>query len=566
MFGGPGKGIPGLLCYDSLMTKGRNRQVTLLTCIFLCFATLAVYWQVWDFEFVAVDDHLYVTGNPAVLAGLSPQTIRWAATGIGAGNWHPLTWISLMVDSDIARFATWLFDVDFGRDNSGVYHLTNVALHLANVLLLFILLHQVTHHRWRSVFVALLFAIHPTRVESVAWVSERKDVLSTLFWLLTMMAYVRYVESPGFTRYALVGLLLALGLMSKPMLVTVPIVLLLMDYWPLQRLRIDNYWSLVREKAALFAMALVSSVITFLVQRIEGAVVPMDFIGIGPRIVNALVSYVRYIGKMIWPVNLASFYPLPQSGPPLWQGVAAAVALGVATYVAIRVARRRKYVLVGWLWYLVTMIPVIGIVQVGGQAMADRYTYVPYIGLFIAIVWGLAEALPLHRWRSGVWAAAFCGTIAVAVLASASYRQVSLWRDEISIWKHTIAVTGPNPRAHYNLGCAYSVRGMFDEAAEQYRLAIKIDPHRYDALNNLGFVMIQKDKPAEAEKYLRRALKLNPNFFDAHNNLGLALGLQGRIDEAIAHFRAALKIRPHDEKARANLETALARKGIFGSR
>ena len=583
--------------------KGDNR--IWWTGALLVVAVLAVYWQVWDFEFITVDDYEYVTGNPPVLAGLSPQTVRWAITGIGAGNWHPLTWISLMADTDLAKIMAWVFDASFGRDDSGVYHLTNLALHLANVIILFLLLNRMTGYRWRSAFVAILFGIHPMHVESVAWVSERKDVLSTLFWLLTTWAYVGYAEKPEIRRYALVAAFLALGLMAKPMLVTVPIVLLLMDYWPLRRgqgsgaggqgpensgqwtvdsgqAESDQHptpstqhpahdsrsptpvaWLLIREKLPLFAIAAASCVITFVVQRLEGAVAPTDFIGIGPRLANALVSYAAYIGKMLWPFGLAVFYPLAKTGTPWWWAPAAGAGLAAATYLAVRAARRHPYIAVGWLWYLVTLLPVIGIVQVGGQAMADRYTYVPYIGLFIATAWGVPELLGLRRVAGGSGLAARVGLAvlagaAVVVLMAAGYRQVGYWRNDASIWAHTIAVTGPNTRAHYNLGCSYDAAGELDLAAEQYREALRIEPSRPDAHTNLGFVLLRQHKLDEAKPHFVAALKQIPNYFEAHNNLGLTLARQGKIDEAIVHFRAALKMRPGNEMARKNLDAALA--------
>ena len=537
----------------------RDKRSNRLICACLVLLTLAVYWQVWDFEFVRVDDHQYVTGNPHVLAGLSPQTVRWAITGIGAANWHPLTWISLMADTDLARFVTSVLDTDLGRDNSGVYHLTNVAFHLANVVLLFLLLNRMTGFRWRSApkafGVALLFGIHPLHVESVAWVSERKDVLSTLFWLLTMWAYVSYVEKPEMRRYALVAVFLALGLMAKPMLVTLPIVLLLMDYWPLRRGRgsgargqgpessgqwtvdsgqaesdqnptpntrhpVPNVWPLIREKLPLFAIAAVSCVVTFYVQRAEGAVAQTDYLPLSVRVGNALVSYVAYIQKAVWPRGLAAFYPYTGEGAWLPAVAASGAALAILTYLALRAFRKRPEVTVGWLWYVVTLAPVVGIVQVGAQAMADRYTYVPLIGLFIPICWLFPEkpgGMRVARIGSAVLAA-----VVAAGLMVCAYRQVGHWRNDVAIWTHTLGVVGENPRVRFRLGCAYDDAGDFERAVADYRAALRMRPNDSDTRNNLGCALGQLGRLDEAVRELKEAARLDPSDMKTCGNLAMA--------------------------------------------
>ena len=559
--------------FGQSMGKPRVDRKLLLICAALVLAVGAVYWQVWDFGFIRVDDELHVSGNPYVLAGIGPQSVRWAfLSGTNTANWHPLTWLSLMADSDLARILTWVFDTEFGRGNSGVYHLTNLAFHLANTLLLFLLLNRLTGFKWRSAFVALMFGIHPLHVESVAWISERKDVLSTLFWILTTWAYACWVERPNRRRYALIAGLFILGLMSKPMLVTLPITLLLLDYWPLRRINHESakvrkhespesffvfspFRVFVIEKAPLFALALASCVVTFVVQRVEGAVAPTDFLGVGVRIANALVSYVRYLGLMVLPRGLAPYYPHPDRGLPWWWAPACALGFLAATYLVVRLRRKAPYVLVGWLWYLVTLVPVIGLVQVGGQGMADRYTYIPLIGIFIVIAWGAPDLLAAGV-RSG---AIRCALLAVAVLGvsvglmAATYKQVGYWRSDITIWSRAAEATSRNSAAHYNLGCAYDVAGELDLAAREYREAVRLKPGRADAETNLGYVLLRQRNYRQAELFLARALKSQPKSFAAHNDMGLTMIGLRRIDEAIHHFEEAVKLSPRDESARGNL-------------
>ena len=383
-----------------------------LVCLFLIITTFAVYWQVHNHDFINLDDDLYITENDQVQKGLSRESVVWAFTTTHAANWHPLTWLSHMVDFQL-----------YGLNPKG-HHLTNVFFHLLNTLLLFFVLQRMTGALWRSGFVAALFALHPLHVESVAWVAERKDVLSTLFWLLTIWAYTWYVERPRRTRYLLTLLTFTLGLMAKPMLVTLPFVLLLLDYWPLGRFQVGqldtalsapgqaslstrSVWSqtlrLIWEKAPFFALAAASSIVTFLVQKGGGAVRPWERFPITIRIANGLVSYVKYMGKMIWPSDLAVFYPHPGASLPIWQAVAAGLLLLSISIAAIRLAKNHPYLAVGWLWYLGTLVPIIGFVQVGGQALADRYTYVSLIGLFIIIAWGVSDIVAKWRYQRVVF-------------------------------------------------------------------------------------------------------------------------------------------------------------------
>jgi tetratricopeptide (TPR) repeat protein len=457
-----------------------------------------------------------------------------------------------------------------------------VGFHIANTLLLFLLLRRMTGALWRSALVAALFALHPLHVESVAWVSERKDVLSAFFFLLTVGAYVRYVEvqsrrakvqSPGagaprFTlhasRYYLLSLLFfALGLMSKPMLVTMPFVLLLLDYWPLQRSRPSalnsqpsTFFRLVAEKAPFVLLAAASSVVTFIVQRKGGAV--STALTFGERIANALVSYVRYIGKMFWPENLSILYPHPGHWPA-WQVMASASVLLAVSVAVILMGRKRPYLVVGWLWFCGTLIPVIGLVQVGIQSMADRYTYVPLIGLFIMLAWGIAELIPVRPWRGSALAVGAAALLAAC--ACLTGRQIRFWRDSEALFRHAVQVTRNNYLAYNNLGFYLSGQGRTTEAMENYRLALKINPAYEDALNNLGYALAGQKKYAEAIPLYEAALRIKPLHAEVHNNLGNALSETGKIDDAIKHYLIALQQKPDHADAHNNLGIALAMKG-----
>jgi hypothetical protein len=402
------------------MGKTSDKYWSLCIYLTLALATLAVFWQVLGHDFVNYDDPDYVYRNPNVQSGITLSSIKWAFTTGHAANWHPLTWLSHMLDWQL-----------FG-DNPGWHHLTNLFLHIANTLLLFAVLKRMTNALWRSAFVAAAFALHPLHVESVAWVAERKDVLSTLFWMLTIAAYLRYLERPGTGRYLLTLLIFALGLMAKPMLVTLPFVLLLLDYWPLGRFQFGqivksvgqqsrkslnafSHWKLSRhlllEKVPLFALSAISSIVTFLVQRTAGAVTSVETLPLKLRIANTFVSYLTYIQKMVWPSRLAMFYPYPDKTDLIWQTVVFALLLLIISLGVIWLMRRRRYLLTGWLWYLGTLVPVIGLVQVGDQALADRYTYVPLTGLFIIIAWGVPDLIAKWRFRKHALAAS-----AIAVL------------------------------------------------------------------------------------------------------------------------------------------------------
>ena len=510
-------------------------------------AVAAAYWPVRHFGFVRFDDPTYVTENPHVLQGWSLESIAWAFTSGYGANWHPITWLSHMLDVQL-----------YGLDG-GAHHVTNVVLHAASAAVLFAVLFRMTGAMWRSAAVAALFALHPIHVESVAWVAERKDVLSTLGWMLTLWAYTRYVRAPRASRYLLVLVFFALGLMAKPMVVTLPFALLLLDTWPLNRLesdgnRLASAWRLVREKLPLFAMSLASSVITYLVQRRGGTVAAGLRLPLAERVGNALVSYAAYLGKTAWPAHLAAYYPYPTVLPTATLLVSVLILAGISAGTMLT-ARSRPYLLVGWLWYLGTLIPAIGIVQVGTQAMADRYTYIPLIGIFIMVSWGIGDivrARPNLRTSSAVAA-----SVVVAACGVATRLQVRYWESSTTLWKHALAVTVDNYAAHTYYGNALASQGNADGAIAEYTEAIRIRPDYPEAHNNLGPALAQKGRVDEAIVEFNQAIRLRPNYADAHNNLGVALASQGKFDAAIAEYTEALRLDPDHPHARANLGLAL---------
>lgn len=535
---------------------------------FLILTVTAAFWQVGNHEFLQYDDVQYVTENQHVQAGLTGAGVVWAFTTTLAGNWHPLTWISHMLDCQL-----------YGLNPRG-HHLTNLLLHLVNSLLLFLVLQRMTGAYWRSGFVAALFGLHPLHVESVAWVAERKDVLSTLFWMLTMWAYVRYTERPGISRYALALCTYALGLLAKPMLVSLPFVLLLLDYWPLGRIwlnlptgdfRILDYIPArdrpqrslilrpVWEKIPFFVLTVASCIVTFVVQHMAGATESIDLFPVKVRIANALVSYVDYIVKMLWPARLGAFYPHPGANLPMWQIFGATFLLIAISIVVMRAAKRYPYLAMGWLWYLGILVPVIGLVQVGGQAMADRYTYVPLVGLFVMISWGIADFL--GDWRYGrIVLPVFAGLL-ISALMAITWFQMGKWRNSATLFEHTLRVTKNNNIMHNNLGGILTQQGRFAEAAVHYAKAIQIQPKHIKARNNLAVALVHLGKIDEAIVHYRKVLELAPNHAGAHNNLGNALIMQGKLDEGKAEFSAALEINPNYAEPHNNLGVILAREG-----
>jgi len=543
-------GVPG-----SALSIQREKIFRISICLFLCVSVAAVYWQVGNHGFLNFDDPLYITENPHVNSGVSFENIRWAFTSFHASNWHPLTWLSHMADCR-------LFGLEAGR-----HHLMNVFIHILNAILLFLVLHRMTKAMWQSAFVAALFALHPLHVESVAWAAERKDVLSTLFWMLTMGAYAFYVENPAPKRYLPLLLFFALGLTAKPMLVTLPFVLLLLDYWPLARFRIGKtaprsltagLAPLIREKIPLFVLSAAASIITFVAQKHGGAVETIESLSIPDRLANAAHAYVQYILKMFWPQDLAAFYPFPGSIPP-WEVAGSFALLALMTVAFIYTARRLPVLTVGWLWYLGTLVPVIGLVQVGSQAMADRYTYIPLIGIFVMAAWGVPELTKMARLKAA--GSGVAAVIVILSLAVVSWKQVSYWRDNLTLFGHAIEITDRNHLAHNNLGLAFLERGELDTAAMHFRKAAAYNPTQAEAYNNLGMVFMKQGRTDEATSYFRQALSINPNSAEAYSNMGDALASQGKIEEAMRCFRESLRLKPDNASAFVNLGYAAASQG-----
>jgi tetratricopeptide (TPR) repeat protein len=536
--------------------------------LLLLLTTAVAFGHVLHHDFVLYDDGLYITDNLQVQSGITWKGISWAFTSTHASNWHPITWLSHMLDCQI-----------YGISPYG-HHLTSLILHLANTILLFLVLNRATGGLWRSAFVAALFGLHPLHVESVAWVAERKDVLSTFFWMLTMWFYVRYVASPRLASYVLVVFFMALGLMAKPMLVTLPFVLLLMDFWPLRRLAVvpeDNAFDskngesktknknkaqllrLFVEKIPLLVLAAVSSVITIAAQQSGKAFAPLHALSLKIRLANALVSYVKYIAKMLWPQDLACLYTYPYNGLPAWQVAGAAVLLLSVSGLAIRAARRFPYVPAGWFWYLGTLIPVIGLVQVGSQSMADRYTYVPLIGLFIVISWGVAEFV--RSWRYGKAVLAIAAGIALSGLTISTWLQVGYWRNSTTLFQHTLRVSPDSAIVQNNLGFAFAQQGRLKVAVSHYREALRIEPYYLKARFNLGFALGKLGRLDEAIDNFSRLLHVKPEFAEAHYNLAVALSQENRLEEAIEHLRDAIRVEPDYAEAHNELGVLLARGG-----
>ncbi len=557
---------------NELLTKYRNFWI----CLILTLATFTIFYQVRGFGFVNIDDSLYVSKNQNIQGGITLKTFKWAFTATRAGNWHPLTWLSHTLDWQL-----------FGSNPAG-HHLVNLIFHIVNTLLLFLVLKQMTNALWQSAFVAALFALHPLHVESVAWIAERKDVLGTFFWMLTMWAYMRFVlkmkTAPLLSRlcnyhYLLVVVFFAFGLMAKPMLVTLPFVLLLLDYWPLGRIGRFNWqtiYRLVLEKIPFIILSAVSSVITFLVERNRGAVIELVDLSLKLRIYNALISYAKYIGMMIWPSRLAAFYPLHPYKLTIWYTGWALLLLLAISILVFRLAASHKYLFTGWLWYLGAFLPVIGLVQVGDQAMADRYTYITLTGLFIIIAWGLPDLLAKWQYKKNVLT--LSALLVILIMSVCTYSQLHYWRNSLTLFQHALDTTEDNYVAHFcvagalvsqnemdeaighyseviriepgylparvAMGDIFRNTGRLDRAVEEYRKALLLRPNEPDVLNSLGIVFTRQGKFDEAVECFEQALRIRPDFADAHANAGRALVLQGNPDQAIQHFEEALRLKP----------------------
>jgi tetratricopeptide (TPR) repeat protein len=512
-------------------------------CGALIALVLLVFAPVRHHEFLFFDDPLLVTQRPEVLRGLTWENVRWAFTNGWGCNWHPITWLSHMLDIQL-----------FGLDAGG-HHLTSVLLHAANAVLLFLVLQLMTGQAAPSAFVAALFAVHPLHVESVAWVAERKDVLSAFFWMLTLWAYVGYARRPAAARYLAVLVLFALGLASKPMVVTLPFVLLLLDVWPLGRTALGM--RLVWEKLPLLALSVVVSVATVFFQQGCRAVSDLDSLPLGLRLENALVSYVAYVAKTLWPAHLAAFYPYPRSFPA-WEVAGAAAVLAGLSLLAWA-SRRRGYALVGWLWFVGTLVPVIGLVHAGEQALADRFTYVPLVGLLLVVAWGVPDLL--RGWPPRRLVLSIGAALVVAACVVVARAQVAHWRNEATVWAHALDVTAGNDLAHNNLGMTLMMEGRAEEARAHFAEAVRIRPDNAVAHVNLGWALATQGHPDAALAEYEEALRIDPEQPDAHFNLGLAVEKLGRGEEAIFHLEEAVRLRPDRAQSHRVLGRMLADRG-----
>jgi Flp pilus assembly protein TadD len=548
-----------------LVGKHSTTRLDWLPYVLLPAVTAVAYGRIHALGFVSVDDPAYVSQNPHVLDGITAESVRWAFTAFHSANWHPLTWLSHIVDVQL-----------YGLHPLG-HHLTSLAFHAANACLLFVLLRRLTGNRWRSLLVSALFAAHPLHVESVAWVAERKDVLSTFFFFLTLLAYVAWISRKNWLRYGALLASLGLGLLTKPMLVSAPLVLLLLDCWPLGRLvGIGNrklgtevrtpFTSLLTEKLPLFGLAAASCVVTFIAQRSGGAVQDLQQYSLGVRLANAAVAYIDYLLKMLWPVKLAVLYPHPGNSLPAWHVAASAVALAALTYLAARSVRNKMpYVAVGWFWYVITLLPVIGLIQVGKQAMADRYTYIPSIGVFVAVVWATADLMASLPARTRSALLGGLGTAVVLACVGLTFVQVGYWRTGITVWTRAVEVTPNDAMLHFCLADACLEEHKPTQAVPHLRKAISLKPDMASAHDLLGFVLTRQGKLREATREIRTALRLAPRTATAWNNLGGIYSQQGDVDQAIRCFRKAVKISPKYAQAQVNLAMHLEQKGLVDS-
>jgi protein O-mannosyl-transferase len=535
-----------------------DKYRSIIICLCLSVCVLIVFWNVQNHDFVHYDDQAFVIENSYVHSGLTSKSISWAFTTGHTGCWHPLTWLSLMLDYELFKL------------NPGGYHWTNVMFHIANTLLLFLVLNRMTGRVWRSSFVAVLFAVHPLHVESVAWISERKDVLSAFFWMLTLWAYVLYAERPSFKRYVWVLVFFVLGLLSKPMVVTLPFVLLLLDYWPLKRLesfhayeshlslslpvfinkRLSPSTLLILEKVPLLILSLVVSILTFINTKDLGGVATLGAVPFYLRVDNSIISYVDYIIKMFLPHNMAVFYPYPDAFP-LWQVALSLVLLLGMTFLVLFHARRLPYLAVGWFWYLGTLVPVIGLVQAGIQAMADRYTYVSFIGLFVMVTWGVADYLKSVKYRKVILTV--ISSVAASILMLLAWQQVQHWKNTLTLFTHTLRVTELNYLAYDIIGQEHLNNNKLAEAIKCFRTAVGFMPSYGNANNNLGYALSLQGLYKEAIPYYKAALRVLPRESVIHLNIGNALYCIRDYNQSAVHYQIAASLKPDDPAIKVTL-------------
>lgn len=543
--------------------------LNMIICIGLATMTLLTYWQVKDFAFVNYDDTLYILENPHVQEGLNFESLSWSFTTNRGGNWHPLVWMSFLIE------------IHFFGLNPTVFHITNVFLHILNTLLLYLLLWVMTNKSWRSAFVAAMFALHPLHVESVAWISERKDVLSTFFWLLTMLSYAWYVKRPYYIdnscifRYMMIILCFFCGIMSKAMLVTLPFVLLLLDFWPLKRFQLAKssaneknqdatvIYTLLWEKAPLFILMIAASIAAYISQSQSHTLATIHNLPLFERFSNATISYIRYLIKMIWPMNLAVLYPL--TGKVVqWQFWGSALILFIISLSAVKTALKLPFFIVGWLWYLGTLVPVIGIVQIGSQSFADRYTYVPLIGIFIIIAWGVPILFTNKQFGKILFA--LLGTSVLLFFSIKTYFQLPIWQDSIKLWENTINVTSDNAIAHYNLGIAMEKKDHLVQAIEHYSEAIRLKPESERYHRSMARALNLKGETDKAIEHYIRSLEINPNSVISHYEMGIILAEQGRLDGALYHLEEVIKTNPDYKDIKIQLDKVKAKfehSGVF---
>jgi pentatricopeptide repeat protein len=540
----------------------QQKHISILVYVGIAVATLVAYEPIRHNYFVSYDDDLYMK-NPAVTGGITGDSINLAFTKFYAANWHPLTWLSHMLDYRL-----------FGLNPTG-HHLVSVAIHIVNALLLFWILTNITGTTWVSAFVAAAFALHPLQVESVAWIAERKTVLSGLFWLLTMASYIHYVRRPGFGRYLVVLLVFGLCIMTKPIVITLPLVLLLLDYWPLDRIRWGHQrnnkarnrpdqktlgW-LIAEKMPLLAMSAILGVLTVIAQQSGGAISTLDKVPLDDRIANALVSYVKYIGKLVWPSDLAVFYPPSHSNLSNAATAICAFIFIVISAISIYIGRRKKYIAVGWLWFAGTLVPMIGLIQVGDQAMANRYMYLPMLGLLIIIAMAGKELIGKLPQLKTI--AAITGVTAILSLLILTQMQVRHWRNSITLFEYALSVTEDNAITENSYACALFNEDRLDEAEQHFGNALRINPEFDTALIHLARIYLKEGRYDEAVSIYEELIKRNHKTPELYYNLAMALRMQEKYDESIKYFNKSLELNPNDAECLDALASSFAAAGRF---